>query len=310
MKVLVTGATGFIGRYVVRHLEVQGHEVALFVHKEPAAWELRAENTMLIHGDLDHLSAVTRLISHFLPAVCIHLAWEGIPDYSARISKLNLDRSVNLIDFLTEQTACRKIIVSGSCFEYGKTSGECLESDIVQTTSYIAWAKKAIYDYLSLRCEQKAVAYVWFRLFYVYGLGQRREALIPSIVNALLKGEVPHLQNPHHANDFIYVQDVARAFDLAVQKEVPSGIYNLGSGFATRVGDLLEIVKELMGGTQEEVKRDVKNDLSAASSVCFWANIQKVKQYLGWQPQYSLRDGIQQFLQMSDTLTKVGMSTR
>ena len=113
MRILVTGATGFVGRHVIKVLQNHGYELALFVRNINGALNLKNPDTVLVKGNLGNLGTAKNSLRKFEPEVCIHLAWEGIPDYSADISKSNLDNSINFLNFIAKETDCRKIIISG-----------------------------------------------------------------------------------------------------------------------------------------------------------------------------------------------------
>ena len=271
MRVLITGATGFVGRHVVKALQNHGYKLALFVRNVDGALNLKNLDTVIIQGDLD---AAKTSIQKFNPEVCIHLAWEGIPDYSANISKSNLDNSIIFLNFIAKETGCRKIIISGSCFEYGNITGACKESDNVQPTSFFAWAKQSIYIYTSLLCEQAAIDLIWFRIFYVYGPGQRAGSLIPAIINKFNKGECPDIMKPHNKNDFVYVDDVAKAFQIAATNKISSGIYNLGSGTSTSVYEVCRTAERLIRG-QIFMSDQLRSTNKKQEITDFWANISK-----------------------------------
>lgn len=295
MRVLVTGATGFVGRHVVKVLKNHGHKLALFVRNIDDALNLKNLDTVIIQGDLGDLYAAKNSILKFNPEVCIHLAWEGIPDYSADISKSNLDNSINFLNFIVRETDCRKIIISGSCFEYGKTKGACKESDTVQTTSFFAWAKQSIYNYSSLLCEQAAIDLIWFRIFYVYGPGQRAGSLIPAIINKFNKAECPDIISPHNRNDFVYIEDVANAFQIAAINKISSGIYNLGSGISTSVYEVCKTAELLITGQafMSEQLRDANKEQKVTD---FWADISKTSHSLNWAVNTPLEEGIKKHI--------------
>lgn len=295
MKILITGASGFIGQCTLKMLQNRGHELVLLVRNVVKAIHLKNPDTFFVEGDLGNLCAVKESIRKFAPEACLHLAWEGIPDFSAENCKQNLYYSIELIDFLCRETNCKKIIVSGTCAEYGKTQGECVETEQESAASFFAWAKRALFNYASLLCAQSSIDLVWFRLFYVYGPGQRAGSLIPSLAQSFRDGKNPSIRNPFNANDYIHIEDVAEAMLLALEKTVESGIYNLGSGQATSVLDVCGVVEEEISGTAG-FKQSL--ELSKVREyMCFWANTEKVKRALGWEPKHELRQGIRLYLQ-------------
>ena len=291
MRILVTGATGFVGRHVIKVLQNHGYELALFVRNINGALNLKNPDTVLVKGNLGNLGTAKNSLRKFEPEVCIHLAWEGIPDYSADISKSNLDNSINFLNFIAKETDCRKIIISGSCFEYGKTKGACKESDNVQTTSFFAWAKQSIYNYASLLCEQAVIDLIWFRIFYVYGPGQRAGSLIPSIINKLSKAKCPDIMSPHNKNDFVYTEDVAKAFQIAATNKIRSGIYNLGSGISTSVYEVCRTAELLITG-ETLMSEQLRNTNKKRETADFWADTCKTKQALAWAVSTPLEEGI------------------
>ena len=291
MRILITGATGFVGRHVVKVLQNHGYELTLFVRNIGGTSSLKNLDTVFIKGEADNLDAVKTPIQKFNPEVCIHLAWEGIPDFSAKKSKLNLDNSIDFLNFIAKETNCRKIIISGSCFEYGKTEGACKESDNVQTTSFFAWAKQSIYNYTSLLCEQAAIDLIWFRIFYVYGPGQRVGSLIPAIINTFNKRKRPDIMSPQNKNDFVYIEDVARAFQIAAINKISSGIYNLGSGVSTSVYEVCKTAERLITG-QTFMSEQLRNTNKKREITDFWADTGKTKQALDWKVSTPLEEGI------------------
>lgn len=295
MRVLITGATGFVGRHVVKALQNHGHKLALFVRNVDGALNLKNLDTVIIQGDLGDLDAAKNSLRKFEPEVCIHLAWGGIPDFSAKKSKSNLDNSINFLNFIVKETDCRKVVISGSCFEYGKTKGACKESDNVQTTSFFAWAKQSIYNYASLLCEQSAIDLIWFRIFYVYGPGQRAGSLIPAIIYKFSKAECPDIMSPHNKNDFVYIDDVAKAFQIAATNKIPSGIYNLGSGISISVYEVCKTAELLITG-QAFMSEQLINTNKEHKVTDFWADISKTSQTLDWTVNTPLEEGIKNYI--------------
>jgi len=295
MRILIVGATGFIGANFLDTIPGGDHQILAIGH-ERRIHGGRSREVKWLYGDLRALEAIKPSVVSFNPDVVLYLAWHGIPDYSNRVSKENLDCSIALLDFVLEETDCKKILVSGSCWEYGKSMGECIESDPVVINSYFAWAKYSLYQYLHFKCQQKGVALIWFRMFYVYGPGQRADSLIPTIVKAFNSDMVPQIKNVFNKNDYVYVEDVANALWLAIQNDVQPGIYNLGSGNATSVLNVCQLVEETLTG-RTEVSGRLRSDCKESEESNFWANTDRTKSILKWNSTVSLHEGITKYVE-------------
>jgi nucleoside-diphosphate-sugar epimerase len=294
MRILVSGATGFVGRHVVNQIHGVGNDI-VSIALDASPRQTNQEGIRWVHGDLGQLDPVKPTITAFNPEVVIHLAWQGIPDYSESVSRANLNNSVQFLGFVLDETDCRKIIVSGSCLEYGKNEGACREADVIRLTSFFSWAKHSLYQYLLLKCKKRHAGFIWFRLFYVYGPWQRSGSLVPTLVQALKDGRLPPIRSPLNRNDFIYAGDVAEVFRLAVELKVENGIYNVGSGQPRSVYDVCKIVEERVLGTHEMSER-MRESGTTEQEVDFWADMGKTKQAFNWAPKTSFEQGIKLYI--------------
>jgi len=294
MRIFITGASGFIGKHLLEELSGASDELLLLARCQKDYELLKKYKAKLVDGGLKDLSEISRGILNFNPQVCIHLAWSSIPDYSFQACKLNLDNSISLISFILNETECKKIIISGSCLEYGVAKGKCKESDNIIINSFFAWAKYSLYIYADFLCKKLNKDLLWFRKFYVYGNNQREEALIPSIVRAFKSRTAPDIKNPFNANDFIHVKDVARAVKIAARRNIEPGIYNLGSGKSSRVIDICAMIEKLICGNSCFSDK-IRFSSKPAEPVNFWADISKAKKSLSWQPRIPIEDGIMEY---------------
>jgi len=290
VKVLITGATGFIGQSVLARIN-PADEVTIISRKP---FYGLPNNVSVIESDLNPSQDLFERLKEVQPDLCLHLAWEGLPDYGFDISLRNVNQASRFWQHLVEECGCSKIIATGSCWEYGKSFGACQEEDKTLINSNFSWAKHSLADFGEMLSRKYNISFIWARIFYAYGPGQRAGSLIPLIAEALRKNEQPMVKTPHNANDFIHVDDIANALVLMAQKRIPGGIYNLGSGQAVEVWKVCEYIEKAMG--RDAVNSRRLRELEAQPTVNFWADGTKINQAIGWKTLIDLEEGIRQFV--------------
>ena len=287
-RVLMTGASGFIGQHVVQKLKAAGAELQAL-----STQPLKAESMLDITAhDIHKLKtdSTFALLEKFRPEVFLHLGWAGIPDYSMQMSLKNLETSVALLG-LASQLKVRRIVAAGSCWEYGSAGGELEENQKVRPDTAFSKAKSHLREVFETVAVDSEMEHRWARIFYAYGPRQRKESLIPLSIDSIKNGRTPQLRDTRSAIDLIHVDDVAHAIATLTLERGPSGVFNVGSGKAYRVSDVVEIVREtIMGGPVS--KRDLMSDNSFAA----WANLEKIGRDYDWSPRVSLEDGIRSML--------------
>jgi nucleoside-diphosphate-sugar epimerase len=290
LKILVTGATGFIGSKLVTKLSLSGHELMGLTRLSNT--KKLNKNIQWLSADLSLASSYKEEVKNFKPNVVIHLSWQDIPDFSMNKSRLNLNQSIDFLSFILELDSCSKILVSGSCLEYSNLNGSCIESDKSIPNNDFSWAKLSLYSWLSMKCLERGVALGWMRIFYVYGPGQRSESLIPSILSSLKNHRLPLLNNPNNANDFIFIDDVVNSFYLSTICQISSGVFNIGSGTSTSALDILKYAEKIVLESDLLSQKLEKTFNKNISSINFWADISKAKKDLNWVPETSVHLGI------------------
>ena len=291
MRVLVTGASGFIGLPIVQCLEHGGHEVLAMSRNPPNSPAKSSVNWL--KSDLSLPYSYLQEIQIFAPEVLIHLSWQGIPDFSLDISRNNLNHSLDLLSFVIGLGTCQKILVSGSCFELNKLNGECFETETGSPKDNFTWAKHALRSWLESTCRAEQVCLGWMRLFYVYGPRQRINSLIPSVLAKLSQGKLPEIRTPQNANDFIFVEDIAEAFLNAVSLDILSGTYHLGSGQSTSIIEVCRTAEKIIYGTDTLTKELEFKTRKIPRDINFWANSSQAKSILQWRPEIKIEEGIQ-----------------
>lgn len=295
MRILVTGASGFVGRSVVDRLAEEGHDLMLL---SADAQPPRAG--VAVTADMGDPGSYLEELRSFAPQSCVHLAWGGIPDFSAETCLRNLDDSAVFLDALSSVGTCRILVASGTCLEYGVDKGPCIETQEAAPTSYFTWSKTAVHSLARMLAVRDGLSVRWLRIFYVYGPGQRSGSLIPSLTEDFLAGRMPSVRRPSNANDFVFVDDVAEAFALAAVADAPSGAYNVGSGRSTPLHQVAAVVERAVSGA-DHVSCGLVSRVSEEGDVDFWADPTRSRERLGWVARTGLEDGVARYLEWRRT---------
>lgn len=242
-KILVTGASGFIGHYVIQELLLRNCEVTA-TSSDPlkamkADWYPRVK---YIPFNLKDFDSSVNYFSYFNePAAMIHLAWEGLPNYKESFHlQENLPGHLvfllNLVNYgLTDLT------VTGTCFEYGMKEG-CLKEDMqTEPANPYAAAKDRLRKKLEIAAAEKGFHFKWVRLFYMYGKGQSANSLFSQLDRALADSEpVFNMSGGEQERDYLPVEMAAfNIVSIALQQKV-EGIINCCSGYPVKVKDLVQ----------------------------------------------------------------------
>ena len=133
MNIIVTGGTGFLGQHILKELVKTNNNVMVISRSKVVEFD----SVKSIIGDMNHYDKIYKKLIEFDPEVIIHLAWEGIPDFSVKNCHKNLNSAIKFFNLLIDSTNCKKIIVAGSCFVYGTKKGACKEEDQLKIESYL-----------------------------------------------------------------------------------------------------------------------------------------------------------------------------
>lgn len=286
MKILLTGATGFIGSHVARALVAAGHEVQALV--------LPDDNLGRIHDVLPSLAVIpgNLLESSFtLPPLsvdcCIHLAWYVVPGkyLESPLNRQWVDASGRLARAV-QDAGCPRFLAAGTCFEYAASDEPLRESSPTGPGTLYAQSKLELFNALtSLQMET-----AWVRFFYQYGPFEDPRRLVPVVINALLRGQEAKLVPGDRRRDFLHIEDVAGAVAAVAQSRV-TGAVNIGSGVPTTVAEIGLTIGKLIG-KPELIKLGVL-PYSATEPMHIVADNTKLKS-TGWKPRYGLEDGLRQ----------------
>jgi nucleoside-diphosphate-sugar epimerase len=241
MKVLVTGATGFVGRHVVAQLLERGHEVIAVARDEAKArnfaWFDRVRFIACdIHGSND--SPAERFGQ---PDAIMHLAWPGLPNYDALFHyEKTLPADYRFLKSLV-QGGVGHLLVTGTCVEYGMQSGALAEDLPTAPANPYALAKDTLRKQLQSLQLQHAFTLQWARLFYMHGEGQSPNSLLAQLDRAIDSGEaVFNMSGGEQLRDYLPVDAVASRTVTLLEHPGCNGVVNICSGKPISVRRLVE----------------------------------------------------------------------
>jgi nucleoside-diphosphate-sugar epimerase len=243
MQILVTGATGFIGNYVVARLLQLGHAViASSAHAAKAATIPWYQQVRYVPFDFNGFDNNIDYFTFFgKPDRMIHLAWEGLPNYKSDFhTEVNLPRHKALLQNMIGNGLI-DLTVTGTCFEYGMQEGALQEDMEVFPANPYAIAKNELRLYLQDLSAEKGISFKWARLFYMYGNGQNPNSLLSQLERALANGDEQfNMSGGEQVRDFLPVEKVAEYIvSIALQNRV-TGVINCCSGNPVTVNQLVE----------------------------------------------------------------------
>lgn len=291
MRIFVTGGTGFIGKFVVQKLDNGKNEI-LILSRNPKSSNSSKKVTFL-KGNLSDQKRWDKNLKDFKPDAAIHLAWEGIPDFGVKTSRENLKNSLKLMKLLIK-IGCKTIIAPGTLWEYGNRIGKLSENMRLDPFNPFTKAKVTLYLKGKELLKKKNVNFIWVRLFYVYGPGQKSSSLIPYLISCAKANKIPEMRNPNAQNDFIYVDDVAEAIKQILYKCRERNLFNIGSGKLTSVQYIIEKIFTHFDIKKNYQKGAPKQTDAFSSS---FADISKIGREIGWKPKVTIDQGIKKVIE-------------
>lgn len=251
MKILVTGATGFIGSALVPLLVKQGHEVIATYRTERKA--VLADSSNVDWKRLDVSSPPDNpYVALGCPDRMVHLAWSGLPNYKDSFhltENLPADEAF-LLSML--RGGLGHLLVTGTCFEYGLQEGELREDAPCIPDNPYGQAKNILRQRLESAVADMGGVFQWARLFYIYGPGQSERSLFAQLERALLDGaESFDMSGGQQVRDYLPVDVVAEYLSAIVSQETIQGAINVCSG---RNISLVELVRKYLAARGANIR--------------------------------------------------------
>jgi Nucleoside-diphosphate-sugar epimerases len=281
-SILITGASGFIGRHLVAALRVAGHEV---VRIDRRAGDVAEESTWSAYPATD---------------VVVHLAGRSsVPDSwadAAAFMKTNLLGTVGALNYCKHH---RARLVFLSSYMYGNPSALPIrETAPVVANNPYALSKKLAEETCRFYSERCGVDVVILRVFNVYGPGQADTFVVPYVVRQVRKGQAIRVKDLEPRRDYVYVTDVVEAIVKAVESPQRFTVLNIGSGVSYSVAELIQTIQDANESNLPVHSAGERRNDEIMNTV---ADISAAKQQLNWAPRWTLAQGVRQMLAAADT---------
>jgi dTDP-6-deoxy-L-talose 4-dehydrogenase (NAD+) len=243
---LVTGASGFVGKHVCNSLSGLGYRLRLIV-RNPSQASTRDRDQVLTTPDLFKESL------EWLSDACagvdlvIHLAWHVDPaDYLSSDKNLECTEGTLRLARAANVSQVRRFVGIGTCFEYDLSAGVLSTSTPLKPASLYGSCKAATFFALSKYFEGTSTDFLWCRLFYLYGEGEKPGRLVPYVREQLSKGAVAELTSGKQIRDFMNVGDAAELI-ATLARGKSCGAVNICSGVPKSVRELAEDIADEYG---------------------------------------------------------------
>ncbi|WP_192563978.1 NAD-dependent epimerase/dehydratase family protein [Pseudomonas gozinkensis] len=279
MKVLVTGATGFVGRHLVAALLARGCMVRAVARDAQKAADMPwIKDVEFVSADIHAADLDVGALTEGVDALA-HLAWPGLPNYRALFHfEHNLMADYRFIKGAVE-AGVKQVLVTGTCFEYGMQSGPLSESTEPQPSNPYGLAKHTLHLFLQNLAQEHPFTLQWARLFYLHGEGQNPNSLLAALDRAIDAGDATfNMSAGEQLRDFLPIRTAANHLAAILHQRDFNGAINCASGLAISVRTLVE---------QHLRERGASIDLNLGhypypthEPMAFWAVVDRLQQLL------------------------------
>ncbi len=287
-RVLLTGATGFIGSHCIAGLLERGFEVVATYNTRPPQ---PIDGVQWLQADLLDASTIGPLVDRARPSYLLHLAWYvepgkliSHPDNLAWCSA-----SIELLRRF-QATGGERCVMGGSCYEYDWRYGYCNEQlTPCRPDTLYGSAKLGLSEIMLGYCAATGMSGAWGRMFFLYGPKEHPRRLVPAVILSLLKGEPAQSSHGRQIRDYCHVQDAADGL-VSLLDSSARGAYNIASGKATSILSIVQTLGELVG--RSDLLRIGAIPARANDAPLVVGDALAATRDFGWGARISLRDGL------------------
>lgn len=282
MKVLVTGATGFVGRHLVAALLARGCTVRAVARDAQKAADMPwIKDVEFVSADIHAADLDVVALTEGVDALA-HLAWPGLPNYRALFHfEHNLMADYRFIKGAVE-AGVKQVLVTGTCFEYGMQSGPLSEKNDAQPANPYGLAKHTLHLFLQNLQQEHPFTLQWARLFYLHGAGQNPNSLLAALDRAIDAGDTTfNMSAGEQLRDFLAIETATAYLAAILHKRDFDGTINCASGQPVSVRALVEQHVRERGAT---IGLNLGHyPYPTHEPMAFWAVTERLQQLLGEQ---------------------------
>ena len=284
-KILLTGASGFIGNELLKILLQRGYSVHVLTHSR----SLPTQPNLTQHPlDICNAKGVEQLLSSMKFTHLLHFAWyvgEGCMMSPRNVEWLRT--SIDLIQNFIRHGG-RHFLGAGSCVEYDYHGALMREEETpLSNQTFYGACKNALCNIARHLCSQNGLRFQWVRIFNLYGPGEKSRRLMPSVIRSCLRGEDVLVSTGEQFLDYLYVSDSANAIADVFENELTDAV-NISSGYPMQVRAIIETIARLTS-YQGKIRYGA---LAPAFAERFLIGDNSKLLSIGWKPHYSLEEGL------------------
>jgi nucleoside-diphosphate-sugar epimerase len=301
LKILITGATGFIGANVAINLAREDHEIYGLSRNGEYNWRLEGEcdKIRLVKSDISSYERTYSAIESIKPDGIINCAQYGAypKEKSNKLMfEINNVGLFNILDICTKLNV-NWLINCGTSFEYDGSKESIRESTISNPHSYYGIFKANGTKMLDLYSNLIGTKLMTLRIFQAYGPFEPKGRLVPYLLYNLITDLDVHLNNPYLERDFTYIKDITTAFSdsiKAMDNLEKHEVINVGSGTYTSIQDFAKAGKNIINSSSRIILDTLQTKPEDRINRIF-ADVTKAKTILKWNPKFQVSEGIKDF---------------
>ena len=291
-RVLLTGATGFVGSHCIEPLLARDYEIHAVSTRD-----VEAQDGIVWHqADLLEPAHIEALLRQIAPTHLLHLAWFVAPGeyWTSPMNFRWVEASLKLLEAFAANGGVRAVFV-GTGAEYGDHTGSCVEGKTpLHPTTIYGTCKAALGIMLPTFSAQFGISSAWARLFYLYGPHEKPSRLVPSAIRTLLNDQLYACSFGDLVRDYLYIQDAADALVALLDSHV-TGEINVGSGEGVSLNHILSCIGEQLA--RGHLLRFETKSASVAQSPAQVADVTRLTSEVGWTRCIPLEQGVKQTIE-------------